>query len=157
MVFLQLFYLDVVAYSLCIVQKSVPPVLTWGIKEAKMVYDRVEESGGFQSESIYVTKRLTGGRTESTSGSVDVSIGIRTNFWEDLTEVKSDVCVVKSEVDILSLSVCEMKPDIVSLRTAIITLEHSLGLLKSFGVEHLVAAVMNSVLAADSNVPFRGM
>lgn len=80
MVFLQLFYLDVVAYSLCIVQKGVPPVLTWGINEAKMVYDRVEESGGFQSESIYVMKRLTGGRIESTSRSVDVSTGIRTNF-----------------------------------------------------------------------------
>lgn len=116
LVFLQLFYLDVVAYSLCIVQKSVPPVLTWGMNEAKMVYDRVEESGGFQSESIYVTKRLSGGRTESTtSGSVDVSTGIRTNCWEDLTEVKSDVCAVKSEVNILRSSVREMKPDIMFL------------------------------------------
>lgn len=158
LVFLQLFYLDVVAYSLCIVQKSVPPVLTWGTKEAKMVYDRVEESRGFQSESIYVTKRLSGGRTElTTSGSVDVSTGIRTNFWEDLTEVKSDVCAVKSEVDILRSSVREMKPDIMFLRTAISTLEESLGLLKSLGVGHLVSTVLKSVLAADSNVPLERM
>ncbi|KAK9943204.1 hypothetical protein M0R45_008820 [Rubus argutus] len=158
LVFLQLFYLDVVAYSLCIVQKSVPPVLTWGTKEAKMVYDRVEENRGFQSESIYVTKRLSGGRTESTtSGFVDVSTGIRTNFWEDLTEVKSDVCAVKSEVDILRSSVREMKPDIMFLRTAISTLEESLGLLKSLGVGHLVSTMLKSVLAADSNVPLERM
>lgn len=81
-----------------------------------MAYDPVEESGGFQSKSIYVTKRLSGQRIElTTSGSVDVSTKIRTNFWENLTEVKSDVCAVKSEVNILWSSVREMKPDIMSL------------------------------------------
>lgn len=90
LVFLQLFYLNFVTYNLCIVPKSAPPVMTWGINEAKRLYDRVEELGGFHCDNIYVTKRFTGVRSDAPSGSIDVSTGLKTNFLDDLTQVMAD-------------------------------------------------------------------
>lgn len=152
LVFLQLFYLDAVAYSLCIVPKSAPPVMTWGIKEAKRLYDRVEELGGFHCENIYVTKRFSGARTEAPSGSIDVSTGMKTNVHDDLTQVKADVCGVESNLTILSSTVGTMQPDIVWLKGAIGALEKAVEDLASQGVGSIVSGVMTRLFSSDSIV-----
>lgn len=150
LVFLQLFYLDSVAYSLCIVPKSAPPVMTWGINEAKRLYDRVEELGGFHCDNIYVTKRFSGVRSDAPCGSIDVSTGLKTNFVDDLTQVKADVCGVESNISILRSTVGTMQPDIVWLKAAIGTLEKTLEELTSQGVGNLVAGVMTRLFSGDS-------
>ncbi|KAK9903068.1 hypothetical protein M0R45_001284 [Rubus argutus] len=109
------------------------------LEEAKRLYDRVEDLGGFHCNSIYVTKRFSGVRSDAPSGSIDVSTGLETNFVDDLTQVKADVCSVESSLSILKSTVGTMQPDIVWLKAAIGTLEKSLEELTSQGVGNMVA------------------
>ncbi|KAL6219392.1 hypothetical protein ACLB2K_007151 [Fragaria x ananassa] len=92
LVFLQLFYLSVIGEKMFIIPKSVPPVMTWGRKESNMIYERVEEKGGFyKTDGIWVTKRYSSVRSTEFSGSRDYSTGLKTNLVDDMSAMRSHI------------------------------------------------------------------
>ncbi|KAM5574346.1 hypothetical protein ABKV19_013696 [Rosa sericea] len=97
--FLQLFYLDVVGNDICIYPKIEKPVMTWSRDDLKRVYEEVESEGGFKSENVRVTKKYFRGNVLSGTGSVDPSTGIKTTVVDDLSEVRYDVGAVKGDVE----------------------------------------------------------
>ncbi|XP_061999041.1 uncharacterized protein LOC133716347 [Rosa rugosa] len=141
--FLQLFYLDVVGNGIYIYPKIGKPVMMWSRDDLKRVYEKVESEGGFKSENVRVTKKYFRGNVLSGTGSVDPSTGIKTTVVDDLSEMRSDVGLVKGDIESLKLTVGR-------LRRAILTLESTVGELKANGLGGIVAKAIKQVFEDKS-------
>ncbi|KAL6186360.1 hypothetical protein ACLB2K_042480 [Fragaria x ananassa] len=150
LVFLQLFYLSVIGEKMFIIPKSVPPVMTWGRKESNMIYERVEEKGGFyKTDGIWVTKRYSSVRSTEFSGSRDYSTGLKTNLVDDMSAMRSHISTAEEKVGVLVNTMYRIGPDISNLREAMTLLHDSMVKLKSGDVTGLVDEVFRAVRSIE--------
>lgn len=149
LLFLQLFYLDVVGKGGGIPRLRTP-VREWGSKYADTLFEMVEENGGFKSDIVRVTKKPRKPRTcnsfSQVSGSVDGSTGIKVSVVGDLNEAKSEVRCMKGDMELMQSSVGQLEPDMSRLRSAVMALENCLSELKSTGVGQLISHVVKGAV-----------
>lgn len=82
--FLKLFYFDLVVHGRTFVNRSLTPIVAWGNKEENMLVEWIEENGGFNSLSIAVAyDRIT---------PIPISVD------EDKVAVRNDLASVHKEV-----------------------------------------------------------
>ncbi|KAL6144386.1 hypothetical protein ACLB2K_055079 [Fragaria x ananassa] len=123
LVFLQIFYLSVLGERMLIVPRCSLPVMAWGVKESNRVFERVKELGGFNArQGVWVTKRFASFGASEYSGSRDKSTGLKTNLFDDMSDLKKEVAAVEDEIGSLESIFSSLHPDIAELRRAITSL-----------------------------------
>ncbi|KAL6196484.1 hypothetical protein ACLB2K_032099 [Fragaria x ananassa] len=123
LVFLQIFYLSVLGERMLIVPRCSLPVMAWGVKESNRVFEKVKELGGFNArQGVWVTKRFASFGASEYSGSRDKSTGLKTNLFDDMSDLKKEVAVVEDEIGSLESIFSSLHPDIAELRRAITSL-----------------------------------
>jgi hypothetical protein len=139
-IFLQLFYVDVVGHSTILVDKGAVPVVAWGNWEVKRLIERVERNGGFDSLTVFVSKQITakmGGKSPEYALHPNLDIHKMDGFRVDLE-------AVKMELAYLSCTVAHMEAELSSLRKKVGLIEKSFANFKDEIVRLVVAKVLES-------------
>ncbi|KAL6212218.1 hypothetical protein ACLB2K_017439 [Fragaria x ananassa] len=146
LLFLQLFYLDVVKNDMIFEKKMLKPVMTWEVTDVKRV-----GLGGWESTKVSVSKRDMWDEQSENIRSFDKSTLMKTSMVEDLSVVRSKFNVVKWEVGLIRSAVGRLESDTGRMRGAITTLETSLNRLEDGGLSRIVSDVVMKVLEVNQN------
>ncbi|KAL6188271.1 hypothetical protein ACLB2K_039664 [Fragaria x ananassa] len=149
LMFLQLFYLDVVRNDMIFEKKMLKLVMTWEVSDVKRVVDMVDGLGGWESTKVDVSMRHMWDEESENIGSFDKSTGMKTSVVEDLSDVRSEFSVVKWEVGLVRSIVGRLEPDIGHLRGAVTTLETSLNRLQDGGLSRIVSDAVMRIMEVN--------
>jgi hypothetical protein len=123
LMFLQLYYFDVIFHGVNIVDKFVIPVVAWGRREVNKLIGLIKENGGFGNMAIHSSKDFS-----------HKSFGVDHNdnaiCWTD--QIAAEITFVKGDIRTL-------------LQEALFQFQRSMEEVKATTVNSLVAEVLNSV------------
>ncbi|BFG37862.1 hypothetical protein CerSpe_241360 [Prunus speciosa] len=105
LLFLQLFYLDVIAHGSLLVDRSVLPLAVWGKVETEKMKKWLKKRGGFESDKVVIIKAESGGLGDYAK--------TMTHFAEELSLIKKNVAILVATVahmdESLSKVICELE------------------------------------------------
>lgn len=138
-IFLQLFYVDIVGHSTLLVDKGSVPVVAWGNWEVKRLIERVERNGGFDSLTVFVSEQPMAkmGATGPSKYALHPNPDI-----QKVDGFRVDLEAVKMELPYLSCTIAHMEAGLSSLREKVGRIEKSLTDFKDEIVRLLDAKVL---------------
>lgn len=123
LIFLQLYYFDVISHGVNVVDKFAVPVVAWGKREVNKLIGWIKENGGFGSMAIYASKDFS-------HKSDGIDQGNNAVCWKD--EIAAEITFVKGDIRTL-------------LQEALSEFQRSMEEVKATTMNSLVAEVLNSV------------
>lgn len=108
--FLQVFYFEAVGTSLGWVDKTITPVIYWGVDKAANLVQFVKNNGGFTSENNRVWAHEIGGtwmkkNAENYEGGITVEETVFAQveeMWSEIESVKNDVHYMKENIALIA-------------------------------------------------------
>lgn len=141
--FLQLFYYDIIPYSSVVINKRVIPIVCWGNLEGKKLLGWVEEHGGLDSPKVFVSNALIpklGGNSDHYE--TEILNGIHCHVSQEDTSVKAQVSLVKTHAAVSKLTVARMACDLTMLQDRVGRIDKSLADIKEEILNQVHAGVM---------------
>ncbi|KAK9929408.1 hypothetical protein M0R45_026510 [Rubus argutus] len=108
LLFLQLFYFDVISHRDTIVNKCLSPVVAWGDEEIRKLFKYVNEIGGVHSTTVLVVKPHVDTKHVHPKSS---------KVYEDEAVTKADVIDLKADMLSLTMRIDQMEPQMNKMTT----------------------------------------
>ena len=146
LLFLQLFYFDVISHGDMIVNKCLSPVVAWGDEEIHKLFKYVNENGGVHSTTVLVVKPHVDTKHVHPKSS---------KVYEDEVVTKADVIDLKADMLSLTMRIDQMEPQMNKMTTmqeSIGRIEYSILNLETKLLDSLVEKVSKS-LASKGEIP----
>ncbi|KAK9939479.1 hypothetical protein M0R45_016174 [Rubus argutus] len=96
LIFLQLYYFDVISHGINVVDKFAVPVIAWGKREVNKLIGWIKENGGFGSMAIHASKDFSH-KSDGVDHS-DNAVCWKNQIVAEITFVKEDICTLLQEL-----------------------------------------------------------
>ncbi|KAK9911696.1 hypothetical protein M0R45_035591 [Rubus argutus] len=132
LLFLQLFYFDVISHGDTIVNKCLSPVVAWGDEEIRKLFKYVNENGGVHSTTMLVVKPHVDTKHFHPKSS---------KVYEDEAVTKTDVIDLKANMLFLTMRIDQMEPQMNKMTT----MQESIGRIE-YSILNLETKLLDSLV-----------